>query len=107
MASFFVPMFMWPTHPAARKIWRNYSIFKRLSASLSIMAATGGEATSDGESDVEQYELTEDEDEQQQGQQEDKTPSKSHSGKRKRSLSQNDEEEIARRRRRRRSQAVH
>ncbi|KAG7391001.1 hypothetical protein PHYPSEUDO_006136 [Phytophthora pseudosyringae] len=70
------------------------------------MAATGVEAKSDGESDVEQYELTEDEDEQQQEQE--KAQQAAHGSakrKRKRSLSQNDEEELARRRRKRRSLA--
>lgn len=60
----------------------------------------------DAESDVEQYELTEDEDEREEKSTEppSDTP-KRVTGKRKRSLSQNDEEEIARRRRRRRSLA--
>ncbi|POM63852.1 Condensin complex subunit 2 [Phytophthora palmivora] len=63
--------------------------------------ATGDEVKSD-ESDVEQYELTEDEEEKTQPPPD---SAKRATGKRKRSLSQNDEEEIARRRRRRRSLA--
>lgn len=59
----------------------------------------------DGESDVEQYELTEDEEEQEQKTQASTDSAKRTTGKRKRSLSQNDEEEIARRRRKRRSLA--
>ncbi|KAL4105643.1 hypothetical protein PRIC1_003703 [Phytophthora ramorum] len=76
------------------------------------MRAKGVESKSDDESDVEQYELTEDEDEQEEKQQhpakQEQPPSdsaKRGTGKRKRSLSQNDEEEIARRRRHRRSLA--
>ncbi|KAK1945693.1 Condensin complex subunit 2 [Phytophthora citrophthora] len=69
------------------------------------MAATGDEAKNDRESDVEQYELTEDEEEQEEKTQAPSDPAKRTKGKRKRSLSQNDEEEIARRRRKRRSLA--
>ncbi|GMF22714.1 unnamed protein product [Phytophthora lilii] len=67
--------------------------------------ATGGEAKSD-DSDVEQYELTEDEDEAPKAPERERgRDAQRATGKRKRSLSQNDEEEIARRRRKRRSLA--
>ncbi|KAI9987664.1 hypothetical protein PInf_023708 [Phytophthora infestans] len=69
------------------------------------MGTTGGESKSDAESDVEQYELTEDEEEQEEKTQQPSDSAKRTAGKRKRSLSQNDEEEIARRRRKRRSLA--
>ncbi|ETI45346.1 hypothetical protein F442_09986 [Phytophthora nicotianae P10297] len=69
------------------------------------MGTTGGESKSDAESDVEQYELTEDEEEQEEKTQQPSDSTKRATGKRKRSLSQNDEEEIARRRRKRRSLA--
>ncbi|KAG6977509.1 hypothetical protein JG688_00000268 [Phytophthora aleatoria] len=69
------------------------------------MATTGGESKSDAESDVEQYELTEDEEDQEEKTQQPSDSAKRPTGKRKRSLSQNDEEEIARRRRKRRSLA--
>ncbi|KAL7694724.1 putative condensin complex subunit 2/barren [Plasmopara halstedii] len=69
------------------------------------METTGVETKSDLESDIEQYEMTDDEDEKEEKTEHSLNSKKRVTSKRKRSISQNDKEEVARRRRRRRSLA--